>query len=96
MELKKKVVKEIAAENNIQVDFSEFPEVVEQNGRDNASHQHKPSHEAIYQMDMDEGSESDSDHSAPHSEDPCDISTSDGSNNGHLEQKKVIASVRTR
>jgi vacuolar protein sorting-associated protein IST1 len=35
MELKKKVVKEIAAENNIQVDFSGFPEVVEQNGRDN-------------------------------------------------------------
>ncbi|TKV97008.1 hypothetical protein SEVIR_9G467500v4 [Setaria viridis] len=94
MEHKKKVVKEIAAENNIQVDFSEFPEVVEQNGRDNAPHQNKLSHEAIYQMDMDESSESDSDHSASHNEDPCDISTSDGSNDGQLEQKKVTACTR--
>jgi len=39
MELKKKVVKEIAAENNIQVDFSDFPEMVEQNGSDKAPHQ---------------------------------------------------------
>ena len=39
MELKKKVVKEIAAENNIQVDFSDFPEMVEQNGSDKVPHQ---------------------------------------------------------
>jgi hypothetical protein len=30
MELKKKVIKEIAAENNIMVDFSEFPGVISQ------------------------------------------------------------------
>jgi hypothetical protein len=30
MKLKKKVIKEIAAENNIMVDFSEFPGVISQ------------------------------------------------------------------
>ncbi|RLN18601.1 IST1-like protein [Panicum miliaceum] len=39
MELKKKVVKEIASENNIQVDFSDFPEMVEHNGSDKVPHQ---------------------------------------------------------
>ncbi|TVU47681.1 hypothetical protein EJB05_07287 [Eragrostis curvula] len=33
MDLKKKVIKEIAAENNIMVDFSELPEVVQLQGR---------------------------------------------------------------
>ncbi|CAN6284867.1 unnamed protein product [Urochloa humidicola] len=96
MELKKKVVKEIAAENDIQVDFSEFPEVVEQNGQDNAPHHHKLNHEAIYQIDMDESSESDPDHPPQRNKDPCDISTFDGSNKEQPEQKKVTASVRTR
>jgi hypothetical protein len=39
MELKKKVVKEIASENNTQVDFSDFPEMVEHNGSDKVPHQ---------------------------------------------------------
>ncbi|PUZ41851.1 hypothetical protein GQ55_9G537200 [Panicum hallii var. hallii] len=39
MELKKKVVKEIASENNTEVDFSDFPEMVEHNGSDKVPHQ---------------------------------------------------------
>ncbi|KAJ1297889.1 hypothetical protein BS78_01G412500 [Paspalum vaginatum] len=96
MELKKKVVKEIADENNIHVDFSELHEMVEQDGSNNVHHHHHElSHEAIYQIDMDESSASDPGHSSPRNGDPCDISNSDGSNNGYSEQK-VIYSVRTR
>jgi hypothetical protein len=40
MEVKKKVVKEIAAENNVSVDFSELQEVVEQDGSGNDPHHH--------------------------------------------------------
>jgi vacuolar protein sorting-associated protein IST1 len=60
MEMKKMVVKEIAAENNALLDFSEFQEVVELDGSSNVPHYHELNHEAIYQTDMDESSESDS------------------------------------
>ena len=40
MELKKKVVKEIAAENNVLLDFSE------QDGSSNVPHHHELNHEA--------------------------------------------------
>ena len=38
MELKKKVTKEIATENNILVDFLELQEAVKQDGNRNGSH----------------------------------------------------------
>ncbi|KAF8676649.1 hypothetical protein HU200_046884 [Digitaria exilis] len=96
MELKKKVVKEIAAENNIQVNFSEFSEVAEQDGCDNMPHHQELNHKAIYQIDMDGSSESGSDHSPPHDEDPCDISDFDGSKSVQPKEKKATISVRTR
>ncbi|WVZ56315.1 hypothetical protein U9M48_006863 [Paspalum notatum var. saurae] len=96
MELKKKVVKEIANEYNIHVDFSELQEMVdhEQDGSNNVHH-HELSHETIYQIDMDESSASDSGHSSLRNGNSCDISNSDGSNNGNTKQK-VTPSVRTR
>ncbi|KAF8718860.1 hypothetical protein HU200_025168 [Digitaria exilis] len=96
MELKKKVVKEIAAENNIQLNFSMFPEVGEQDGCNNIPHHQELNHKAIYQIDMDGSSESDSDHSSSHNENSCDISDSDGSKNAQLKDKKPTTSVRTR
>ena len=90
MELKKKVVKEIAAENNVLLDFSE------QDGSSNVPHHHELNHEAIYQTDMDESSESDSYHSPSRNKDPCDMSNSDGTNNGQPKQKIMKTSVRTR
>ncbi|XP_062208853.1 uncharacterized protein LOC133910489 [Phragmites australis] len=87
MELKKKVMKEIAAENNILVDFSEFPEAAEQDGKSNIPHYHEFDHETMYQDDMDESSDE---------ENPCNISNSDGSSDEQLKPKKVTASVRTR
>ncbi|KAF8683573.1 hypothetical protein HU200_044492 [Digitaria exilis] len=96
MELKKKVVKEIAAENNIQLNFSMFPEVGEQDGCNNIPHHQELNHKAIYHIDMDGSSESDSDHSSSHNENSCDISDSDGSKNAQLKDKKPTTSVRTR
>jgi hypothetical protein len=89
MELKKQVVKEVAAENNVLVDFSE-PQEVEHGGGGNGNvpHHHKVSHEGIYQTDMDGSSEPDSY--------PCDISNSDGASNGHPKQENTKTSVRTR
>ncbi|CAD6202972.1 unnamed protein product [Miscanthus lutarioriparius] len=90
MELKKKVVKEIAAENNVLLEFSE------QDGSSNVPHHHELNHEAIYQTDMDESSESDSYHSPSRNKDPCDMSNSDGTNNGQPKQKNMKTSVCTR
>lgn len=87
MEMKKKVVKEIASENNVLVDFSEFQEVVVQDGSSNVLYHHELNHEAIYQIDMDESSESDSYHSPSHNKDPCDVSNSDGTNNGSRNKR---------
>uniref|UniRef100_A0A453IGW2 IST1-like protein n=1 Tax=Aegilops tauschii subsp. strangulata TaxID=200361 RepID=A0A453IGW2_AEGTS len=64
MELKKKVTKEIAAENNILVDFSELPEATE-DGNNNVPDSQELLGEMPCQDDMDESSESDNDH--PHS-----------------------------
>lgn len=96
MEMKKMVVKEIAAENNVLLDFSEFQEVVELDGSSNVLHYHELNHEAIYQTDMDESSESDSYHSPSRNKDPCIVSNSDGTNNGQPKQKNMKTSVRTR
>ncbi|KAF7054589.1 hypothetical protein CFC21_062243 [Triticum aestivum] len=81
MELKKKVTKEIAAENNILVDFSELPEATEdgndmlvdffelqeatEEGNNNVPDSQELLGEMPCQDDMDESSESDNDH--PHS-----------------------------
>ncbi|AQL07916.1 uncharacterized protein LOC100216788 [Zea mays] len=89
MELKKKVVKEVAAENNVLVDFSELQEV-EHGGSGNVSHHHNVSHEGIYQTNMDGSLE------PSHDEDPCDTSNSDGAINGHPKQENTRTSVRTR
>jgi len=96
MEIKKKVVKEIAAKNNVLLDFSEFQEVVEQDGSSNVRHHHELNHEAIYQTDMDESFQSDFYHSPSRNKDPCDMSNSDGTNNGQPKQKNMKTSVRTR
>ncbi|GJN08421.1 hypothetical protein PR202_ga26334 [Eleusine coracana subsp. coracana] len=48
MELKKKVVKDIAAENNIMVDFSELPGVGVQDRSSNVPHRHEFNHETMY------------------------------------------------
>lgn len=91
MELKKKVVKEVAAENNVLVDFSELQEVEHGgSGNVNVPHHHNVSHEGIYQTDMDGTSE------PSHDEDPCDTSNSDGASNGHPKQENTRTSVRTR
>ncbi|XP_062213792.1 uncharacterized protein LOC133914794 [Phragmites australis] len=49
MELKKKVMKEIAAENNIVVDFSGFPESAKQDGSSNFPHRQEFYHGTMYQ-----------------------------------------------
>ena len=85
MELKKKVVKEIADENNIWVDFSELQEMVEHDGSNTVHTHHELNHENIYQIDMDESSALDFGHSSPRNGNSCDISNSDGSNNGYSE-----------
>ncbi|XBH85934.1 hypothetical protein VPH35_073726 [Triticum aestivum] len=82
MELKKKLTKEIAAENNILVDFSELPEATEdgsdilldfcrlQEATDEGNNNVPDSQELLGQMscqdDMDEGSESDNEHPRSH------------------------------
>jgi hypothetical protein len=44
VELKKKVIKEIAAENNIMVDFSEFPGVISQDSDGCVPHRNEFNH----------------------------------------------------
>ncbi|VAH88983.1 unnamed protein product [Triticum turgidum subsp. durum] len=82
MELKKKVTKEIATENNILVDFSELPEATEdgndilvdffelqeatKEGNNNVPDSQELLGEMPCQDDMDESSESDNDHPRSH------------------------------
>jgi hypothetical protein len=44
MELKEKVIKDIAAENNIMVDFSEFPGVISQDSSGVVPHRNEFNH----------------------------------------------------
>lgn len=82
MELKKKVTKEIAAENNILVDFSELPEATEdgsdilvdfcqlqeadKEGNNSVPNSQELLGEMSCQGNMDESSESDNDHPRSH------------------------------
>ncbi|KAL6907537.1 hypothetical protein ACP4OV_002576 [Aristida adscensionis] len=105
MELKKKVLKEIADENNILVDLTELPEAVEQDSSINVPNHQKFNQETIHQGNNNESSDSDSAYSPPHKmravgleareDNRCHILHCDGSSDGQ-PKPKVTASVRTR